>query len=85
LVVAGDFVDKGPHSVEVLAVVCALKLSLPSCVHLNRGNHEDTWPLTDFAAEVSAIPLTEKTRRGDSARRAEGVCASINPFASLPR
>lgn len=36
----GDFVDRGRHSVEVLAVLCALKLAHPRHVHLNRGNHE---------------------------------------------
>ena len=37
----GDFVDRGPDGVEVLACVLALKLAFPRHVHINRGNHED--------------------------------------------
>lgn len=36
----GDFVDRGPWSVEVLLSIFAFKLQHPSAVHLNRGNHE---------------------------------------------
>lgn len=40
---------------QVLATVLALKVALPSCVHLNRGNHEDQGLsfAYDFAAEVA--------------------------------
>jgi len=40
---------------QVLASVLALKVALPSCVHLNRGNHEDQGLsfAYDFAAEVA--------------------------------
>jgi diadenosine tetraphosphatase ApaH/serine/threonine PP2A family protein phosphatase len=38
----GDFVDRGPHGVEVLAVILAFLISSPENVFLNRGNHEDT-------------------------------------------
>ena len=38
----GDFVDRGDRGVEVLALLLALKISFPTTVHLNRGNHEDT-------------------------------------------
>eukprot|EP00472_Partenskyella_glossopodia_P007468 CAMPEP_0197532480 /NCGR_PEP_ID=MMETSP1318-20131121/39869_1 /TAXON_ID=552666 /ORGANISM="Partenskyella glossopodia, Strain RCC365" /LENGTH=649 /DNA_ID=CAMNT_0043089051 /DNA_START=50 /DNA_END=1997 /DNA_ORIENTATION=+ len=41
LVFNGDFVDRGQHGVEVLAVLLALKVVFPKCVFLNRGNHED--------------------------------------------
>jgi len=56
----GDFVDRGAHSVEVLAVVCALKLALPACVHLNRGNHEDEGLsyAYDLAAEVGTRTIS---------------------------
>lgn len=37
----GDWVDRGKHQLEVLAVVYALKLAFPANVCLNRGNHED--------------------------------------------
>eukprot|EP00930_Biecheleria_cincta_P028443 TRINITY_DN19856_c0_g1_i1.p1 TRINITY_DN19856_c0_g1~~TRINITY_DN19856_c0_g1_i1.p1 ORF type:complete len:450 (+),score=74.48 TRINITY_DN19856_c0_g1_i1:55-1350(+) len=36
----GDFVDRGPWSVEVLMCLFAFKLQYPSAVHFNRGNHE---------------------------------------------
>merc|ERR1719336_192770 len=36
----GDLVDRGQFSVEVALAVLALKLATPTCVHINRGNHE---------------------------------------------
>lgn len=36
----GDFVDRGPWSVEVLLTLFAMKLQHPTHVHFNRGNHE---------------------------------------------
>lgn len=36
----GDIVDRGPHSVECLFVMLALKILAPDCVVINRGNHE---------------------------------------------
>eukprot|EP00938_MAST-03A_sp_MAST-3A-sp1_P002576 g2576.t1 len=37
----GDFVDRGPRSVEVLSIILGLKIACPEDVFLNRGNHED--------------------------------------------
>ena len=37
----GDFVDRGPNSVEIIGILFALYLAFPDCVFLNRGNHED--------------------------------------------
>ena len=39
---AGDFVDRGSWGTELLAVLAAWKLALPSAVLLLRGNHEST-------------------------------------------
>ncbi|KAG7251288.1 hypothetical protein CRUP_005102, partial [Coryphaenoides rupestris] len=39
----GDFVDRGKSSVEILLILFAFLLVYPNGVHLNRGNHEDTW------------------------------------------
>lgn len=36
----GDFIDRGAFGLEVLMLLLALKIALPGCVHLNRGNHE---------------------------------------------
>mmetsp|Transcript_34513 Transcript_34513/g.80540 ORF Transcript_34513/g.80540 Transcript_34513/m.80540 type:complete len:598 (+) Transcript_34513:32-1825(+) len=37
----GDFVDRGAHSLEVIGLLLALKVSMPDRVWLVRGNHED--------------------------------------------
>lgn len=38
----GDFVDRGAHQLELLALLFSLKILFPTHVWLNRGNHEDS-------------------------------------------
>ncbi|KAK0407346.1 hypothetical protein QR680_019146 [Steinernema hermaphroditum] len=37
----GDFVDRGSHGIEVVALLAALKLAFPEQVFICRGNHEE--------------------------------------------
>jgi len=43
LVFNGDYVDRGSWGVEVLLILCLLKLWEPHRVHLLRGNHETSY------------------------------------------
>lgn len=36
----GDYVDRGDYSVECLILLLAYRVADPTCLHLNRGNHE---------------------------------------------
>jgi hypothetical protein len=41
LIVLGDFIDRGPNSLETILTLMILKLKNPNSVVLLRGNHED--------------------------------------------
>jgi len=40
IILLGDYVDRGPKSIEVLYAICNLKQRYPNSIILMRGNHE---------------------------------------------
>lgn len=48
----GDFVDRGACSVEVLLIIFSLMLAFPTCVTLNRGNHECDYMNDEYGFDV---------------------------------
>ncbi|RNE98810.1 putative serine/threonine protein phosphatase-like protein [Trypanosoma rangeli] len=67
----GDYVDRGPYSLECLMLLLSLKISHPSRVILLRGNHEDrvvcgdvlTYGSASFLAQCEALYGLEEGRR----------------------
>ena len=56
---AGDFVDRGSWSAEIILTLFAYKAMFPQHVHLARGNHESRGmnKVYGFDGEVSSSPL----------------------------
>jgi len=78
LVVAGDYVDRGEHSIEVLCTFLLLKLAYPSNVVLLRGNHEDNEICSEYGF---ADELKEKY----GVANFDSIWTSLSDvFASLP-
>jgi len=74
----GDYVDRGAWGMEILAVLSALSLALPSSFVMLRGNHESS---TCTRAYGFRAELEGKYGRNDS-RHVYRACQRL--FASLP-
>ncbi|KAJ8604349.1 hypothetical protein CTAYLR_002530 [Chrysophaeum taylorii] len=75
----GDFVDRGPHSVEVLVLIMGFALADPYSIYVNRGNHEDfaVGMLYGLVAELEA-------KYGDPRlRQVLEACFSYLPIAHV--
>ena len=63
----GDYVDRGTNSLETICLLLALKVKMPTQVHLLRGNHEDRWINYSFGfAEECRDRLGEDFEHEDS-------------------
>ncbi|EKF29777.1 serine/threonine protein phosphatase-like protein, putative [Trypanosoma cruzi marinkellei] len=67
----GDYVDRGPYSLECLILLLSLKISHPSKVVMLRGNHEDrvvcgdllTYGSASFLAQCEALYGVDEGRK----------------------
>ena len=57
----GDFVDRGDHQLEVVALLFALKVSFPTRIWLLRGNHEFRWMNEQGMADVGFAHACRRT------------------------
>jgi hypothetical protein len=87
---AGDFVDRGSFSVEVILALLAWKVLHPSCMHLSRGNHESHSmnKIYGFDGEVGAAALLPDVHRELQEHTLQTqrskCCTNIYNGASLP-
>jgi len=78
VVFCGDYVDRGPHSLEVFCYLMFLKIKYPNNVVLLRGNHEDI-----FIA--SAYGFQDEIRKKYGPIDADILWAKMSKiFSSLP-
>lgn len=64
---AGDFVDRGSFSVEVILSLMAFKVLYPQHMHLARGNHESQGMNKLYGFEGEVGPFAHFAKAGSSA------------------
>jgi diadenosine tetraphosphatase ApaH/serine/threonine PP2A family protein phosphatase len=74
----GDYIDRGAHSIEVLALLLALVLLHPDHMHLLRGNHE-TRPIT---MEYGFREMVSK-KLGADVYESAGECFEAMPVCGI--
>lgn len=65
LVLLGDYMDRGPYSLEVAELLACLKMENPDQVHLIRGNHEHTRENGDKPGDKYGNFLLKINKQGD--------------------
>lgn len=84
LVLLGNYVDYGWHSVEVVMLLCSWACLQPGKVHLLRGTHEDPLVNGDYAT-LGKRCLRYKCRQRFGAKRGVALWTRVNRiFALLP-
>jgi protein phosphatase/serine/threonine-protein phosphatase BSU1 len=78
----GDFVDRGPHSLEVLALLAALRVRYPGRVCLVRGNHEDRAVNRHYGFRVECLARFGP-RDGEAAWAAANDFFDVLPLGAL--
>ena len=80
----GDYVDRGCHSLEVIALLLALKASYPEQITLLRGHHEDPVVNSQYGlAEECRVRLNEDTTSERSIYARLNVLFEYMPLAAV--